>query len=152
MATIPSTSAGVSTSGGEKPRMSPCGMARAIRPRLGCGAEARAPTLSAGSRALLAAPVGDELHRRHQADAAYLADQRVVGEGLAQGGLEVGAGARRVAGQVLALDDVERGVGGGSTQRMAGIGVAVAEGAELVRSLLQDPATFSPTITADSGT
>src|SRR3712207_4566494 len=69
--------------------------------------------LERGIEALLLALVGHELERRHQAHAPDLAHQRMVGERFAQAGLEMGARAGRVAGQVLALDDVEDGVGGG---------------------------------------
>ena len=50
--------------------------------------------------------------------------------------------------QVLLLDDVEDGVGGGGAQRVAGIGIAVTEGAELFGGLLEHLADL---VTDDHG-
>jgi hypothetical protein len=98
----------------------------------------RAPTLSAASKRVLAAAVRDEFERPQHADAAHLADDRQLREGRLQPVLEIAADIARLARQILALDDVEHGVGRGRADRMPGIGIAVREGPDTIRAILHD--------------
>src|SRR5262245_12334017 len=74
---------------------------------------------------------GDEPHPAHVAHEGQLAERR------AQRFLEVWPHARGVSHEILAQDDVEIGHGGGRAHRMAAVGEAVREGADVRRAVAQ---------------
>ena len=82
-ATMMSASARVRQSGGAKPRMSPCGMARAMTPRASSAAATAGPTLRRRVEEAAGVAVLDELDARKHAVAAHVADVGVVAEGVA---------------------------------------------------------------------
>ena len=103
-------------------RITPCSSPSLVR---------RAPIFCAGSKFLLRRLVGDELDRADQADAAHLAHQRVVGEALARRSLlQMRADFRDMADDVDLVVDLQRLDRDGRRHRMAGIGEAVAPGAD----------------------
>ena len=61
----------------------------------------------------------------------------MIGESLLHGVLQIGAGIAGVVDQALATDDLQVGDTGGGAQRMAGVGPAMADGAEFAGALLQ---------------
>ena len=116
------------TSGGQSAIVSP--MARTIRPSSCAKAATFAPTPWAGSNARFVALSATSLDRADQAESARLADQRMVGERL-QARWKCGAIAPHMREDVVALIDFERLERDRRRDRMAGIGEAVAEHADL---------------------
>ena len=87
-----SASSRVRQSGGAKPRMSPCGMARPMTPRSASAVATCGPDLLRGVEEHAVVPVGDELDRRQHAVAAHVADMPVAADGFRELGAEIGAG------------------------------------------------------------
>ena len=135
-ATMMSASDRVRQSGGAKPRISPCGMARPMTPRRAALPRLRAD-LPRGSKN------GGSSRSSTNSTAASMPSPRTSptfvwpAEGFAQFGGEIGAGLAGVLRPGPAVDQFEVGDAGGSADRMGGIGPAVADGAELVGALVQ---------------
>ena len=146
-ANISSISASVIVIGGQKPRVSP--MARQITPRSISSCAARAPTLPGWAKPAFERS-RRELEPAHQAEMPGLADQRVAGEPVEVGGEARGDGAD-ARGHVLALVDLDRLDPDGAGDRVAAVGVAVAEGADPAAVGLDRLGHVSSIATAESG-
>ena len=106
-------------------------MARMMRPCSSAILRDRPPT-PRGVEGRLGRLVGDQLDAGDQPDAAHLADQRVVRE-AAQPACSCGPTVRTWLDDLPLLVDLQRLERHRRGNRMAGIGVAVAEGADLGR-------------------
>ena len=124
-----SISAGAMISGGQIDTISPT-MKRTISPSSSAKRTARGPTPAFASNERLVALSATSSTRADEPEAARLADQRVLAE-RGQPGLEMRRLARRLLGDALARIDVERLERHRRRDRMARIGEAVAEGADL---------------------
>ena len=116
-------------SGGQIDMMSPT-MKRTISPSSSAKRTARGPDAGLRVERALGGLVGHELDGADEADAARLADQRMVAE-RGEPGLELRRLARGLLGDALARVDFERLERHRRRDRMARIGEAVAEGADL---------------------
>ena len=90
----------------------------------------RPPTFAFGSKLAWAGLVGDQFDGGDQADAADLAHQRMIGETAAQFGLHVRADRADMGADFHFVVDLQRLDRDGGGDRMAGVGEAVAEGAD----------------------
>ena len=97
--------------------------------------------LGAGIEVLVRRLVGHQLDRGDQADAAHLAHQLVAGEAAAQLGLHVRADLADMRADVDLVVDLQRLDRHRRRHRMAGVGEAVAERADLVALVGQRPGT-----------
>ena len=139
------------TNGGEKEIVSAAGSARVITPRSRQRAwpRARRPC-SDGSNGVERILAGDELERADQRRAAYLADERMVGEGVAEQAMHQRAAGLCPRDEPLVLDEVEVRHRHGGRERMGGVRVAVTEG-PLVEPSTSTRQTRSETMQPESG-
>jgi hypothetical protein len=143
----PSAGSCVRQSGGARPRMSPCGMARPITPllqqRRGDGGADLPRRVEERPRRR----VFRELDRAEQALAADLAHMGMLVQRGAQLAEQIGAGLPRIGHQPLTVDQRQIGDARRRADGMGGIGPAMADGAVLVGAAFQ----HRPHLLADDG-
>jgi hypothetical protein len=114
-------------SGGAKPMISPCGMARAMTPRLSMAGDGW-PDFPGWIEEDAVVAVLDQLDGAEHAFAAHVTDILVLANCVSHALVEIGAGISGIGDEAKAVNELEVGDTCRRTDRVSRVGPAVADG------------------------